>query len=244
MVANSVAASFLGYRDSDGKVDHLINQPAKISKTFSIEESSKPFYLDRFLEGLVEQLQQLVGANQIIAAKEEFFVQFGKVFPDDEIFEQRMSLFSEWLVLKKKWPQFDNETFFSTRKFGPCPIDQFFYSLYLILKTTEHSITVYDFFSKRKFVVRVKPSEKFVALAKGSLIQGFIFESSEGIFLGAGIMDHPSAITKVEKKIAEKTITDEVSLDEYLCDLARLNLKHYRHGHVDSRKIYDPKSRA
>jgi hypothetical protein len=224
-------------------LEHLAQTVPGTKKTFSYEETTPVFFLDRYIEGLVDELQLAIGADDIVSAKEEFFIQFGKVFPDDEIFEQRMSLFSEWLVMKKRWPKFEHETFLSTCRTGQSPIVQFFYSVFLIQKSTESSISVYDFYSKKKFVVRVKPSEKFVALSKGSLIQGFIFETEEGIFLGSGLIDHPQSITRTEKKVAERTIKDEASLDEYMCDLARIHLKHFRHNHVDARKIYDPKTR-
>jgi hypothetical protein len=206
--------------------------------------------VDEAIELMIDWSLQAFGQEQIVKAKEDFFILMGKVFSDDLHYHPRMSYFADFFLFQRllEWPasQFHGLTpfqaFLRHGDKAEAEIVNFRHSIYEVLKVDPHRLVVADLLVKQKYQVLCREREKFHGIAKKSIFQGFVYMSEEKNFLSRGLVFHPEECGKAIKKYvkaAKSAYMDEISM---LAHLAKTQLRHVRHPRMKVEAIYTQNS--
>ena len=208
--------------------------------------------LDACLETVVNWVTTRYGKNSFKEPLEEFMRQFGKVFPEDEFFQDRMNYFLEHTILKRPMTGLRN---------GCTPIVgymddigsllnsadpawqsfcDFRHTIFEVAKVGSSQISVKDLLSDQVLAIVPKANETLKYVEKKSMIQGFVYGGANNQnFLGQGLIIHPSRARKtILKQVKAHKKKPQRSDADFLTMLARNNLKYLRMHHVDPAIIY------
>lgn len=218
--------------------------------------------LDDLIESLIAWTHRVVGDSEIVAAREQFFVDNGKVFHDDSVYDTRMSHFFDGFLFERtlaggsaKPLATPYETFMERllargddvpsdvrRRLGE--LSSFRHSLFEIGKVQEKSVVIQDLITPAKLTAVARTGETFRGLERKTVFQGFVFELDGKLHLSQGLILHPPKATKIVRrllKLAQKS--DNFTRRGFLCRMASYQVKHLRHRHVDPKALYQTEPR-
>lgn len=214
--------------------------------------------LDDLLEFLISWSQDTFGVDDLVGARDEFWVQTGKAFTADPFYDARISYFFDHYLFERPIVLDDLQATpyqhylrrLDQGLVAPLPEDlesavralgAYRHSFFQILKVQDKSMTIEDLLEKRRLLIRSKGDEIFAGIEKKNIFQGFVFRNGEVAHLSQGFVLHPVRIAGLLKrhlKIHKKAkTTDQLPL---LFKLASLHIRHLRHKHVDPKTIYKP----
>ncbi len=215
-------------------------------KSFSLQTTTTT---DQLLESVVSQSEAVFGKDAFVKAKEEFYIRFGKVFPEDPFYESRMSYFLDYFVLLRPVSGHPKTPFLCFA--GQDSPNQAPANLVLALESFRNSIfevlslvgteemNVSDLRTGASYKLRPKGDESFRGFTKGAVFQGFVFPCEDCAFLGNGLVMHPQQVLGFIKKFL-KNATKSMDFDEQeaLAKLAFVQLKSLRHHRAGAKRIY------
>jgi hypothetical protein len=209
--------------------------------------------IDDGIELLTHWAEKEFGQDELIAARDEFFSTFGKVFHDDPFFGARMSYFHNYFLFDRPLRRQDARVVTPTRFYLDTNPER--RDATAIQAVHELSLCVHSIFQVRKIKgdtaeftnmlnseavpVRLPRSYRLFGLGKNQMIQGFVFRASGGYHPAAGLIFHPDPAQKVIRKYLKNAAKDE-GCDHLalLAKLASTQLKAVRMKHVDTSTIY------
>jgi hypothetical protein len=223
--------------------------------------------VDDLIEALIAWTHQAVGDAEIVAARDQFFVENGKVFHDDSVYDARMSYFFDLLLFERAlaggsarplatpYEQFVKELDDrATGTPGSVPdvllrrakaLGDFRHSLFQILKVDATTVVLQDLINEGKVTATARPGETFRGLEKKTLIQGFLFsleprgKGPAPTYLSQGLILHPAKATRTVRRLLKTAKKSEnFARKSFLAKLATLQVRHLRHRHVEPKTIY------
>ena len=207
--------------------------------------------IDLLLESILTWVMEVVGHDQMVKAKEEFYWKNGKVFHDDPFFNGRMGYFIDYFIfqrpLESSVPSIANESpyeAFRNKSDGvkedDCDVIGFVHSLFQVTRISGLGILLKDLFSGEKILCRYYESGSFHGFAKKDIFQGFIYKLEDKNLLSRGLVFHPPEVSRLIKSYIKKIRKgDQYEQLRGLSRLARQQLRHLRHSHVKPKKIYN-----
>ena len=212
-----------------------------------MSENSSMQTTDQALEAIVADAESTLGKNAFVAAKEEFYLRFGKVFPEDPFYDARMSYFLDYFVFLRVVP---GETKTPFLKFAPsnksipddlrAMMECFRHSIFVVDALSQgHQMTVRDLRTGNGWKVFPKPGESLRGFSKGSVFQGCLFPDSNGAYLSNGLVMHPPQILGDIKKFLKNSANSaDFDEQEVLAKLAFVQLRSLRHSRAGAKRIY------
>lgn len=203
---------------------------------------------ESILETIVSEFESHMGQEAFVAAKEEFYRQFGKVFPEDNFYDARMSYFLDYFVLLRPVPGESATPFLKFRPDAVFPvelvaaIEAFRHSVFLVesLASDKMSMVVRDLTTRAAYKVQAKPGESFHGFSAKSVFQGFVFPLKGFAYLGNGLIMHPpQVIALIENFIKKSLKLNDFDEQEMLAKLAFVQLKSLRHSRAGAKLIYN-----
>lgn len=203
------------------------------------------FALQNTLERVINWSISKFGSDEIIKAKEDFFMKMGKVFYDDECYDNRMTLFTDHFLFERyiesrKDYKYLTPYIIYLKEHNDDPlILHHRYSIYSIVSKKNDKIYLWDILAEEKLEVEFVHNESPLGMNKNMIIQGFIFETKNKALLSNGLIFHPPesfSILKKTIKIERKNRCFYKS--KFLSLAAKTQLKTLRHSHVENQTIY------
>jgi hypothetical protein len=205
---------------------------------------------DEARDHLLTWAQARFGEDEFVKAKEEYFWQTGKVFYDDSFYHARMEYFTDFFLLERPLSQLygadlcltpykiHQQSINSEQLAG---LEQFEHTLLQITKVYSDRITAVNLIKGEQVSIFPRSFESFRAISKKEIVQGFLYQSEQKWFFGRGMLFHPLKANRfIKKELKKLKIGSEFDTKSYLATLAKLQLKHLRHTHVDPKRIYCP----
>jgi hypothetical protein len=211
-------------------------------------------HIDAAIEKLTHWAEREFGSDELIAAREEFFLKFGKVFYDDPFFGSRMSYFINYYLFERPVSKNGSKNISPVRFYldtNPERTDaaaiQATHELSLCIhgifqvikiKSSEDAIFL-NLLTQDKIPMRLPKNYRLFGLKKNQILQGFLFRTQNGYHPAAGIAYHPDGVLPILKKAikAEFKSLDADHLS-FLGRSASTQLKATRLKHVDPKTIY------
>ncbi len=211
-------------------------------------DGSPHIAIDDQLENILAWAQSKFGDDEFIEAKEEFFLNSGKVFYDDSFYEQRMGYFLDYFLLERPIESKLEKTPFSEYMLQPQAtpwsskddsLRDFCHSLFQVLKNQDNQLLVLDLINDQKIKIIARKNESFTAIQRKDLLQGYIYKSQNHYYLSHGLVFHPTKLSRfIKKEIKKSKNSSSFNRLKLLLSLAKQNLKYLRHIHVDPKRIY------
>lgn len=201
--------------------------------------------IETHIESILSWCEDKFGSTEIIQAKEDFYAQTGKIFPEDECFNHRMSYFIDFFIFERsinKIGKFNGLTPFSAYlKFqADDTIKQAHHSLYEIKRHSVREIVIQDLISKETFRIHNTANHSFEGMQKRDLFQGFIYHTVSELTLSKGLVFHTHQAHRVIKKLLKDCQKiGQFQREKFLATLAHLQLSQVRHAHIPAGKYYD-----
>jgi hypothetical protein len=200
--------------------------------------------LDQQREDIINWVVNVLGVEEVVRAKEEFFEQTGMIFHDDESYHRRMSYFNDYFLFIRALTHLDPvnpPTPFALYKdkHPGTTIHSYTHSLFKVLKIQNTGLVLKDLCSDDKIRIQKQSDELFDGIAKSDVFQGFVFHMDETPVLSHGLIFHPERSHRpLMKALKEAKKNGNFDRLTYLAQCARLQLKHARLRHVDPRVVY------
>lgn len=214
--------------------------------SIAIDESlniRKTMFEDQ-IENILDWIQSKIGAEQFVQAQEQFFWKTGKFFSDDPWYTSRINYFINHFIFERPLES-------PTKLSGMTPyqcyeiefksnfLNGINHSIFSVLKVSENSIIIRDLIHNLKIKVCTENFERFEGILKNDMFQGFIFNSRGQNWMTMGIIFHPyKAYRTIKKNIKKESKSDNFQPSLLLYQLARQQLKHQRHIHVNPKLFY------
>lgn len=203
--------------------------------------------MDQVMEAVVADAEVALGKDAFVAAKEEFYLRFGKVFPEDPFYDSRMSYFLDYFMMLRAIPGESRTPFLKFARSNKSVsqdlvsvMECFRHSVFEVQATsTTDFVTVRDILTGITYPVYPKPGESLRGLLKGLVFQGILFPEGDRAWLSNGIVMHPSDTLDVIRDFLKKS-SNSSDFDEQdaLARLAFVQLRALRHSHAGARRIY------
>lgn len=200
--------------------------------------------LDQQQEEIVSWAVNLLGVEEVVKAKEEFFAQTGMIFHDDESYHRRMSYFIDYFLFIRPLKHLDANNpptpFALYRAQHPnTPIHNYTHSLFKVMKIQATGLILKDLCSNDKIRIQKQSDELFDGITRNDVFQGFVFHMDETPVLSHGLIFHPARSHRLLlKSLKELKKQGNFERQAYLTRCARLQLKHAHLRHVDPRLVY------
>jgi hypothetical protein len=203
-------------------------------------------------EKIVEQLiQQFTGPEyqrEVLEAKREFFERAGIVDEEAINFETRMSQFLDWymfsrelstvhlppvkLFLEKHKADLEPETLIFYEN-----LTQSIHSLFEFVKLRESDITIYDLFSKKKFVLQ--DSAITAGFNPEEIFEARIIPFEKTWVFTRGFCFHPLEATRfIQKEIKQVRHLDHSHKEALMLKLLKMRYKFEQYKHIRLDFIY------
>lgn len=203
------------------------------------------------IETIVSWYSGRFGSSDFVTFKELYFQNFGKVFPEDEYFNQRMSYFIDQFVFEFQMPALESQIEENT------PFEQFLlvnpntafrsakHSIFSVQRVQPQYLLIRDLLSKERHRIEIHHGASFAGIQKKDLFQGFLYELREGISLSRGLIFHPTNVHSLIKKELKNLLNNgNLNRLNLLARLAHQQLRHLRHLHVNARIFYNTKAKG
>lgn len=237
------------------------DNPASALPTQLLREAAPPT-VDDLVEAMLAWTNEMVGTDEIVVAKEQFYVDAGKVFHDDTVYDARTSYFFDHFLFERplpagkgagasaRMPSTPYELFqqMVRAQEGELPqatiqrvteLGDFRHSLYQITRLSERTLVVQDLVTPAKIPCVAKAGETFRGLEKGQMFQGFLFKLGGQTFLSQGLVLHPARAQRLVRAYLKKQQkSGDFSRRALLFKLAHVQIRYLRHRHVDPKTIY------
>jgi len=213
-----------------------------------------PCEIDEFIESVIKWTEHTYGPDEIVAAREEFFWKNGKVFEDDNFYNERMTLFLDYFIFVRPVSQLQksgaSKTPFEAYCETPLPGEQHErmrgtvtgarYSLFEIGKTSDKTMIVFDLLNDQRHEIASRANQTFKILSRKDVFQGFLYQTPNKDAISLGTFFHDKETWGLIKK-ALKRQKKAKALDEprFLAALAKIHLKSMRLKHVSPKRIYE-----
>jgi hypothetical protein len=201
---------------------------------------------------LAQILERLVAFSArdeaaLMAARNEWEDQAGKVFDDDPLYEERATAFLEWYSLERKGEdgRVPAERFLASEPLDDLEgkwvhaLQRSHRSLFEVRELSEGGLLLDDLLGGGAF--EVVERRKLPGVAVGHLFEARLVASvitpPEVLFTRA-FQFHPVEAAPAMRKLAQRARADGEPRDVALFRLMRLRLKALRYGHVAAAKIY------
>jgi hypothetical protein len=221
--------------------------------------------VDELIELIVGWAQSVLGADEIIEAREQYFTVAGKVFHDDAFYETRINYFFDFFLFERAINK--NQSLINSGSITPIEFflqqcasrkitlqpealalarqfANFKHSFYQVLKVKENSMIIRDICTQEKHVLAPQNGETFRGFERKDVFQAFIFIGEHKTYLSRGVLQHPVKAIRTIKKNLKLVLKDpQFSLKAMLSKTARQQLRFLRHKHVDPVLLYqtDPR---
>lgn len=209
--------------------------------------------IDDAIESLTQWAERVLGQDELIAARDEFFALFGKVFHDDPFFGARMSYFHNFFLFDRALRREDARAASPIRFYldtnperrdaaaiqAVHELSLCMHGIFMVKKLKGDQGTFINLLTGDLVPVRLPRSYRLFGLGKNQIIQGFLFRTLHGYHPAAGMIFHPEgsqkAIKKFIKSLPKDSDSDTLPL---LGKFASTQLKSVRMKHVDAKTIY------
>jgi hypothetical protein len=201
--------------------------------------------IDNQLETFLEWSHKIFGSEQLILAKEEFYTKMGKIFPEDDFFNRRISYFVDYFLFERPLRskcKHNRMTPFNAFKEseGSPTIQRASHSIYQVLKVCQKFLHIEDFISGERFKIEPSDHTSFEGIVKKDLFQGFIYDVDNQTVLSRGLVFHPPQVHGLIKKHLKMLRKNDLfNREQILSFLARTHLRHIRHSHVSAKLFYE-----
>ena len=190
------------------------------------------------LTHLVESAESKLGLNEIAKYKADYFDRFGKVFPDDSNYHERINYFLDQLIFET--PKLENAIYSGIN--DDQGIHGFLHSIFQIRVLKENSMIVDDLISGHDFKVDITHYKDFLFTAeKKDIFQGFLYfnKNNDVLILSQGILFHPKKCHTILKKHIKNSKKKEGYVKvELLSRLAKSQIKFKRMKHLKPQMVY------
>ncbi len=210
--------------------------------------------IDAAIEKLTHWAEREFGSEELIAAREEFFSKFGKVFHDDAFFGSKMSYFINYYLFERRVSKEGVKNTSPVRYYldlNPERTDAAaiqrvhelslcIHGIFQVLKIKNNENAIFlNLLTQDKIPMRLPKNYRLFGLKKNQILQGFIFRMQAGYHPAAGIAYHPEGVFPILKK-AIKAVNKSSDADHlnFLGRTASTQLKATRLKHVDPKTIY------
>lgn len=201
--------------------------------------------IEEKIENILLWTHRKVGSEQLIAAKEQFYWKTGKFFSDDYFYVNRITYFIDYFIFERPLETsgpFAGNTPYKCylQEEKNTSIETFIHSIFSVQKISESHIFLKDLSNpKVKHKVSRPDFESFDGILKHDIIQGFLYKIDGQLWLSRGLIFHPYKAYRTIKKNVRKHIKQENSqMILMLNQLARQQLRHKRHEHVNPKIFY------
>lgn len=214
--------------------------------------SAADFGLEECLEQAVQWVAARKGKEYFVEPLEHFMSKWGKAFPDDACYQDRMNYFLEYAILERPmtthpyaltpFMAFVKESsgiqLLSSKSWQS--FCDFRHSIFEVVKAGATQIIISDMLTGRLYKVVPKESETLKFMIKKSIFQGFLFSAGEDVYrLGQGLIIHPERARKQLVKFAKtQRKLPRFTEGEILRMVAFTNMRFLRMQHVDPAIIY------
>lgn len=217
-----------------------VTRPIAIDESVSVSSDDR---IDEELERLLLWASNALGSDQLIKAKEEFYWQSGKIFPDDSFYASRMAYFIDNFLLDR--PIDRHKTFEGLTPFeayedeNTKTIQPLRHSVFSVQRKNQSKLQLKCLISGEKFVVMARPDQRLDGIEKKDIFQCYIYRLNEANYLSKGTIFHPYKAYKIIQRSLKKALSSpDFEATKALFQLARQQLRHCRHPHIDPRKFY------
>lgn len=217
-----------------GKTEVITPDVAKLNIDLS-EGALVDLNTDELVERVVVWAQSIVGPEEFVRAKEDFYAQFGKVHPEDTFYNARMNYFLEYFVFLRPMGNSGKTPFQAWGGVADAPI----HSVFQVIRHRPDNMVVRDLVSTQKYKILPRRGETFVGFGKSDIFQGFVFLEEGRYSISTGAIVHPRTATGVIRKLIKNaTKGPQFSANTLLYDLAQLQIRAARHAHVNPKLLY------
>jgi hypothetical protein len=217
-----------------------------VAQTFTTDpRSDVESLIDNQIENILEWSHNIFGSEQLILAKEEFYTKMGKIFPEDDFFNRRISYFVDYFLferpLRSKCKHNSMTPFNSYKELEGSPkIQRASHSIYQVLKVNQKSLHIEDLISGERFKIEPSDHTSFEGIVKKDLFQGFIYDVEDQTILSRGLVFHNAQVHGLIKKHLKMLRKNDLfNREQILSLLARTHLRHIRHSHVSAKRFYE-----
>jgi hypothetical protein len=213
--------------------------------------------VDELVEQMITWTHQAAGTAEVVAARDQYFAAFGKVFPEDAFYDARMAYFFDHFLFERpiapapgassSMPATPYETFAARSREAEggasahlATLGGARHSLYRVLKVSERTLVVADLVTPGKLTATARAGETFRGLEKKALFQGFLYPTPDGMRISHGIIIHPRRVARmIARYLKRQKKSETFAKRTVLARLAHLQLKYLRHRHVDPKTFYE-----
>ncbi len=203
---------------------------------------------------LLEWSVAQIGSDEFARAKQEFFDQYGKVFPEESIYDAWMDYFANVCmferptgILQRQTPfaawrlQHVFQSRFSSAELHRCVsgLSGYVHSLFEIKKVADNHLEVRDLWDDQSMRIASRMHERTDGLHKGEIFQGFLLYFEDDLYLGGGLVIHPRQISGIIRQyVTQHGKNPQNSKAGLLVTMTQVFLRHLRHRHVSAEQIY------
>lgn len=230
-----------------------INQGSENANTKAAELSSVSGFeltdVEREIEAIIAWYSGSFGADEFVQYKETFFLTFGKVFPEDDFFNRRMSYFIDQFVFEHHLPLTLPTIVYKT------PFERYLelnvashlataqHSVFYVQKVQTQSMLLKDLITTERIRVDQAHNTSFEGIQKKDIFQGFIYDLHHKKALSRGLIFHPNNVHHLIRKDLRTSLKkNQFDKHQTLARLASQQLRHLRHLHVNPKIFYNPKT--
>jgi hypothetical protein len=201
------------------------------------------------IERLAARFSDGPHAQEITAAREEYFNQAGRVFEDDgELFEQRTAAFLEWYVCERPLGQEglcpallvlerEGASLGDDHRPALAALASSHRSLFQVTAVDQGTVALRDLIGGGRFTVRERRST--AGFRPADLVEARLFWSGSDVVFGKTFLFHPPEAGKAMAAIIADALARGEDRADLLFHLARLHLRWFRQGHAGAERIYE-----
>lgn len=212
---------------------------------------------DALVEKLMNHFAGPEFADEVSAAKHEFFDRAGILDEMANDFEMKMAQFVDWYLFSRPLRKNGATPVATALRMPGGPLSAAerealtnvgdnIHSLFEFVKVKGEDVHVRDVFSKQKHIIKKSPIT--VGFNPDELFEARLIPIADSFQFSKAFCFHPPQVTKIimkEVKKVKKMAADELpkAKEALLVRLFKLRYKHEQYKHLDVREIYSPDSK-
>jgi hypothetical protein len=206
--------------------------------------------VEQQIETILLWAHRTFGPDHLINAKEEFYQLMGKVFPDDDFFNRRMSYFVDYFIFNRPVPHHKDLTetpfqmYRAQNSLSEGDIQSATHSLFNVSRVSDQGLVIRDLIAGEKYRIARGAQSSFEGITKKDLFQGFLYDLGTTKLLSRGLIFHPPAShALIRKELKSELKKDSFAVEPLLSRFAKQQLRHLRHLHVNPKVFYSSNPR-